>query len=201
MQTPRRWLPKGKQTWPACVQFFCRKMCCLPTQISMPRKKTVDYVLVQKLYGEGLNDCQIAKKLNCVRTTVQTWRKQNNLPPHIRPTCTLFSLSKDKFIELWNKNMPILEIGRELKISISTVRKWERRLNLEPRRKGLYYQKRQLMKRAFYLYKIEKMDFEEIAWELKVSKRRAQELVGYAIMQQCRMDEKCPYKALLPENL
>lgn len=48
------------------------------------RPKTMDDSLAWKLYGDGLNDPDIAQQLGVDPSTIWTWRKKNNLPPNAK---------------------------------------------------------------------------------------------------------------------
>lgn len=48
------------------------------------RPKTMDDSLAWQLYGDGLNDHQIADRLGVNAGTVWEWRKNNNLPPNAK---------------------------------------------------------------------------------------------------------------------
>ena len=48
------------------------------------RPKTMDDSLAWQLYGDGLNDPDIAQQLGVDPRTIWTWRKKNNLPPNAK---------------------------------------------------------------------------------------------------------------------
>lgn len=48
------------------------------------RPKTMDDSLAWQLYGDGLNDPDIAQQLGVDPRTIWTWRKNNNLPPNAK---------------------------------------------------------------------------------------------------------------------
>jgi len=48
------------------------------------RPKTMDDSLAWQLYGDGLNDHQIAKQLGVNYRTVYDWRNKYNLPPNAK---------------------------------------------------------------------------------------------------------------------
>lgn len=146
-----------------------------------------------KLYRKGLSDYQIAKILGVSRESIRYRRKRLGLKANFLPKQKRFEVLKDKFVELWNNGYTYREIRKRLGVSYLTIKKWRKRLNL-PGRRG-----QRLAKYVFYLYKVCRKDFDEIARELKISERKVRELVGFWLMELCRQDESCPYKPLLPE--
>lgn len=44
---------------------------------------TYDQQKIRKMYFEGLNDTEIARRVGCVSSTVRLWRKRHDLPPNV----------------------------------------------------------------------------------------------------------------------
>lgn len=145
-----------------------------------------------KLYEKGLSDYKIAKVLGVSRELVRNRRRKLGLKANFPSYRNRFEQLKEKFVELWEQGYTYREIRQVLGVSLRTISAWRKRL-------GLTDSMSKLQKRAFYLYKVCRKDFDEIARELGLTEKKVRELIGITLMELCRRDERCPFKPLLPE--
>ena len=167
-------------------------------------QKTINYTMIQSLYETGLNDYEIADLMLCSQSTVCSWRHREGLPPNDK-FHSKFSRLRVQFQKLWIAEVPAGEIARKLRISQSTCTKWSKKLGIS-RDWGWnrYHRKRReqmerLAKKAWHQFKHQGKSYDEIADDLNMPVQKVQVLIGRVIMNQCREDKACPYKALLPE--
>lgn len=151
-----------------------------------------------ELYNKGLSDYRIAKILGVSRELIRYRRKRLGLKANFTAKKDRFLLLRDEFKELWWRGLTYREIRKKLGVASGTIVKWRKRLNL-PKRNRRRLPQDDLRKQAFFLFKVHKKDFVEIAQELRIPPKKVRELIGFALMDMCRRDEKCPYKPLLPE--
>ena len=181
----------------------------LKTKHRLGRKRTIDNNEVLRLYRLGLSDKGIATKLCCTYTAVRYHRKRLGLPT-IHPRRTASQNTLKRFKELWLSGAKLKTISKELGYQISTLSQWRKKLNLPKRHwNGLaeYHMKRRKMKtrletRCLRLRR-SGMNDDEIYQHILEKTGEHIEVpvyIGRAIMRLCRLDESCPYKALLPEN-
>lgn len=84
---------------------------------------------IKELYDKGLNDTEIAKKINKSNGFVARWRYKNNLPSNYKKN-KLKKSDHQKRLKLYNKGMSDREIGRKLNKSHSTIYRWRKKYNL-----------------------------------------------------------------------
>ena len=92
------------------------------------------YIQIQKCYEKGLNDTEIAEKLDIKKDKVRTWRYDNGLESnHIKKMKSKKKGSREKFFELYKKGYNDAEIARATGYTSSqTVRLWRSKLDLPP---------------------------------------------------------------------
>jgi len=122
-----------------------------------------------KLYNEGLNDREIAYKLNLSKSAIFRWRKVNNLPANVNKG-NLSIREVEKRIELINKGLGDKEIADILGINPKTFTNWRCNRGIRGNKK---YETIKLTKsehnRRMELYK-KGMDDSEISKELGLSR-------------------------------
>jgi transposase-like protein len=95
------------------------------------RKPRINVEELIKLYNEGLNDSEIARRMGITSAKVRYWRIKLNLPSKHR--CKL-KVDVNRIIELRSKGYPMHRIARELGVSFGTIEYWFHKLNIKPLR-------------------------------------------------------------------
>jgi orotate phosphoribosyltransferase-like protein len=85
---------------------------------------------IEKLYTEGLTDCDISKKLEISVQPIKNWRKKRNLKSNFEKQGFIYKNLNDKIYELHNKGLFEIQIARKLNISNDTVKNWRIKNNL-----------------------------------------------------------------------
>jgi len=163
------------------------------------RQSKIDEAKAWTLYSEQLNDRKIAKKLRVSRTLIREWRLRHHLESwhNVRMHQRMLDVAK-----LWFDDLPISKIAKKLNIQPCTVIYITHKLRLPYRGRGWgrtqHLQSEERKKRLLGL-KQKGLTYEQIAEKTNLPLRRVQEIIGLALIDQCRQIEACPYKALLPE--
>ena len=85
----------------------------------------IDKEEATKLYLDGLLDTEIAKHLNCSKTTIQQWRQRNNLKSNSVIAQNKNNLvNHERITKLWENGLKDSEIAKELKCSAISVWKF-----------------------------------------------------------------------------
>jgi transposase len=85
-----------------------------------------------ELYNQGLNDKEIAQKMGLAISSIQHWRKKNNLPPN---RFHKFPHEKRKnFLELYEKGFNDREIAERLNLSPFIIYRLRKKHNLKAHR-------------------------------------------------------------------
>ena len=108
-------------------------------------------------------------------------------------------------LELYEQGLSDCAIARKIKRDPSVVRLWRLKRKLAsnyPRVGWAHPEHIAFLKRAFEAYRLRRkgLDDVQVAVALSVDVKGARRLIGVALMQLCRRDKACPYKALLPEH-
>ena len=78
-----------------------------------------------KLYKNGLADSEIAKELNCAKTTIQSWRERNKLLNNSVIAQNEKNLIRHEYMtKRWEDGLKDSEIAKELKCTTITVWKF-----------------------------------------------------------------------------
>ena len=93
-----------------------------------PRKREIDYLLLEKLYESGMMDVEIAKHAHCSASAVAEWRNKNGLPIN-KPKRKLETIT-DKYAELHERGFTDLEISEATGRTLDAVRCWRYRAKL-----------------------------------------------------------------------
>lgn len=97
--------------------------------MNTPRRKKFTDEQFMKLYKEGLNDAEIARRLGVSATSVRDRRKQLGLPP-IRRKKKSPRVNPDIILKLSKQGLTVKEIARRLGVSKTTVSKWRKRFGV-----------------------------------------------------------------------
>lgn len=84
-----------------------------------------------RLYKQGLDDKEIAKRLGCTREAVRAWRKRNDLASANKWESKLHA-DHAKRLELYNQGKTDKEIAAALESSETTIWHWRKTNNLPP---------------------------------------------------------------------
>lgn len=111
------------------------------------------------------------------------------------------NFDEEKFLQLYMDGLSDSEIAKKMNCGQPIVCIHRNKMKLRFNPSTRQQKSIENIKRAFFLFKIKQMNFNQIGLKLRISERKAQEYVGFAIMANCRIDKNCPYKVLLPENV
>ena len=81
-----------------------------------------------RLYGEGLNDADIAAALGVTKACVGTWRRNEGFPAHITYKPRL--VNDDERMRLYHIGLSDAKIGRAIGIEKKSVWAWRKRRGL-----------------------------------------------------------------------
>jgi len=155
------------------------------------RRPRIDRIEVRRLYAQGLNDHQIATKLNCHHITIGYIRHELSLPSnfnirHLLPT------EKQLAYRLYKEEKSDSFIAKQIGTSHVTI--WGFR-----HKRGLKTKNQKLNELILQLYQ-QRKSVEEIASELQQPYEKIAVIVGHYLQDLCRQKLSCPFKALLPET-
>jgi len=85
----------------------------------------------KKLYNEGLNDNEIARRMNVSATTVRYWRCKLKLKSNYTRKR---KVDLEKLIQLREQKYSIREIAEQLGVNFGTIGYWFRKLKIKPLR-------------------------------------------------------------------
>lgn len=88
----------------------------------------LDTVEAMRLYGEGLNDADIATALGVTKACVGTWRRNEGLPAHITYKPRL--VNDDERMRLYHMGLSDAKIGKAVGVEKKAIHAWRRRRGL-----------------------------------------------------------------------
>jgi len=91
----------------------------------------VNLAELKRLHSEGLNDSEIARRMNVSATAVRYWRRKLNLKSNY--TCKR-KVDVEKLIQLREQKCSMREIAERLGVCFGTVQYWFRKLKIKPLR-------------------------------------------------------------------
>ena len=113
--------PKDKWDPKYCDKYKSGKRLKKKVPFVSPPK--LDHEAAMKLYEEGLNDAEIARRLGCSYTRVQNWRKLNKLKSNARNGHRAV-VDTVRAQEMYHEGLSDTAIGKALGCSTETVRRW-----------------------------------------------------------------------------
>lgn len=152
-----------------------------------------------RLYLQELNDKQIAEQLEVYPHTIARWRTRNHLESwyNIRKHQRMLDVAR-----LWFEDLTYTKIAKKLNINEGTVVCIARKMHLPSRGRGwarVNHLRAEERKKRLLGLRQKGFTYDQIVEKTNLPLRRVQEIIGFALMDECRQTKTCPYKALLPE--
>lgn len=163
-----------------------------------------------KLYNQGLSDHKIAQHVGFHHSTISRWREKNKLKPNFSFPWRLSIEEHEKRLKLYNGGLSDREIGDAVNVSGAAIFQWRQRHELEDNRQLPFIYRgghrihpiQQKIIRTYHKNK-------DLSWGeiTRICLGEAglhredyiKTVIGNHLMRVCRSQEKCAYKALLPE--
>lgn len=163
------------------------------------RYPKLDREKIKELHNKGLSDTAISKLFKCHLSTISKIRKNElKLPPNF----VRKHINREKIREYYNKGLSDNKIAEKLNCSNTTVF-LIRKKELELSAHTLYdqsFRRYPSGKKLYSEYKLKGLNYGEIAEKYSMPLYNVQLKIGKHLMFLCRIDEQCPFKALLPET-
>ena len=149
------------------------------------------------MYYRGAIDREIADSVGVTKCTIWRWRKKRGLTSNsiTRRGERVGKDETEEIAKLRLQGMGIAEIAKVLGRATLTVERQLSKVGLTGYRKYSALQTAILEE----WMKDRVQDYSQIAAHLHTSRERVTQIIGRYLMEQCRLDDSCPLKALLPE--
>ena len=91
--------------------------------------------LCMSLYEDGLNDDEIARRIQLSPISIMKWRKEHNLPLLCNKVKKIVGEVHGKCLRLYNNKMSDASIANIVGVNENTIRHWRNENNLKPNQK------------------------------------------------------------------
>ena len=115
-------LPKDKWDPKYCDKYEPGKS---KRQAPFKTPPTLNHEMAMDLYKKGLNDTEIANKMNCSIYRVRNWRTSHKLKPNAQ-NGERYTIDTTRATELYHLKYSDSAIGRELGCSADTIARWRK---------------------------------------------------------------------------